>query len=136
MATTDFTLIDDGTEHRVAVVVEGGRVLLDADAIREGFGWDLKPQGLCRGDVCIPTRGRIADDGRVDLAAFADLLGRPLAVDAEAGAAYLGGSAGERGERLASLEAPDFTLPDLAGRRHSLSDYRGRKILLLAYASW
>ena len=32
--------------------------------------------------------------------------------------------------------APDFSLPDLAGRLHTLSDYRGKKVLLIAYASW
>ena len=39
----------------------------------------------------------------------------------------------------ASLEAvshPEFTLPDLDGTMHTLSDYRGQKILLVAYASW
>ena len=50
----------------------------------------------------------------------------------------LGGSASarERGERLASLEAPDFELPDLSGQLHRLSDQRGKKVLLIAYASW
>ena len=42
----------------------------------------------------------------------------------------------ERGRRLASLEAPDFTLPDLDGRLHSLSDHRGAKVFLVAYGSW
>jgi peroxiredoxin len=37
---------------------------------------------------------------------------------------------------MATLEAPDFTLPDLAGRMHTLSDHRGKKVLLIAYASW
>ena len=37
---------------------------------------------------------------------------------------------------LQSLEAPDFTLPDLDGRMHSLSQQRGKKVLLVAYASW
>ena len=32
--------------------------------------------------------------------------------------------------------APDFSLPDLSGRRHSLSGQRGKKALLIAYASW
>jgi hypothetical protein len=32
---------------------------------------------------------------------------------------------------------PDFTLPDLAtGRTVSLSDFRGRKVLLIHFASW
>ena len=35
-----------------------------------------------------------------------------------------------------SLEAPDFELPDIDGRRHKLSDYRGQRVLLLGWASW
>jgi hypothetical protein len=61
---------------------------------------------------------------------------RPLAVDHEEGAAYLGVSAAARAAQLASLHAPDFSLPDLAGRRHSLSEHRGKKVLLVAFASW
>jgi peroxiredoxin len=37
---------------------------------------------------------------------------------------------------LASLDAPDFTLPDLDGHLHSLAGHRGKKVLLVAYASW
>jgi len=48
----------------------------------------------------------------------------------------LGESAQARGEALRSLEAPDFTLPDLAGRPHSLSAHRGKKVLLVTWASW
>jgi len=44
--------------------------------------------------------------------------------------------ADEIGNRLRSLEAPDFTLPDLDGKLHSLSDYRGKKVLLMSWASW
>ena len=61
---------------------------------------------------------------------------RPLAVDREERVAYLGVSAAVRAARLASLAAPDFSLPDLTGRRHSLSEHRGKKVLLVAYASW
>ena len=32
--------------------------------------------------------------------------------------------------------APEFTLRNQDGEKVSLSDYRGRKVLLLAYASW
>lgn len=62
--------------------------------------------------------------------------GRPVALDEAEGAAYLGVSAAARGRQLASLEAPDFSLPDLDGRRHSLSDHRGKKVFLVAYGSW
>jgi peroxiredoxin len=37
---------------------------------------------------------------------------------------------------MASLQAPDFTLPDLTGEMHSLTDYRGQKIFMIAWASW
>jgi peroxiredoxin len=50
--------------------------------------------------------------------------------------ACLGVGAQTRRAALVSLEAPDFSLPDLAGRRHTLSEHRGRKVLLVAYASW
>jgi len=42
----------------------------------------------------------------------------------------------DRAAALDSGEAPDFTLPDLDGKLHSLSDHRGKKVLLIAYASW
>ena len=77
--------------------------------------------------------------GRPDgiaLAKRAEAAGRPVVVDLEEGAAFLGVSAQDRGKRLASLEAPDFTLPDLAGRSHSLAAQRGKKVFLVAYASW
>jgi hypothetical protein len=70
------------------------------------------------------------------LAKQAETSGRPVAVDLDERAAYFGISAAERAKALGSLEAPDFTLPDLDGRPHSLSAQRGKKVLLVAYASW
>jgi hypothetical protein len=71
-----------------------------------------------------------------DLAEVAARLDRPLAVDREEHAAFLGVSARTRAERLRSLQAPDFALPDLDGRLHTLGEHRGAKVFLVAYASW
>jgi hypothetical protein len=79
---------------------------------------------------------RAVPEGPAELTALAARLGRPLALDPEERAAYLGISASVRGERLRSREAPDFTLPDLAGRPHALRDHRGQKVFLVAYGSW
>jgi len=138
MPDASFTIIDGQETHAVAAAIRGDSVRIPPDALRSAFGWTLKPEGLCQGDVCIPVRDRdaLVDDDGIDLAGFADLLGRPLALDVEERAAALGTSSAERRRDLASLEAPDFTLPDLEGRLHSLSDHRGKKVLLIAYASW
>jgi hypothetical protein len=133
-----LTLIDDGRVIDVAARVSGDRVRLEPTDVAAALGWELKPEGLCRGGVCIPLRDApdVLDADGVDLAALARLLGRPLALDVDERAAYLGAAAAARAAQLASLEAPEFTLPDLSGRLHSLSDYRGEKVLLIAYASW
>ncbi|MBM4440808.1 MAG: hypothetical protein FJ027_10320 [Candidatus Rokubacteria bacterium] len=132
-----FTLIDDGTVHEIDATIEAGRVLLD-DAGLTALGWELHPDGLCRDGLCVPVPPGVSldVDGRVDLAALARVLDRPLALDLAERAAYLGVSARERARALSSLMAPDFALPDLAGRIHRLSEHRGKKILLVAYASW
>ena len=133
-----FELIDAGTPHPLDATLAGGQVFIPAADLERATGWALKPEGLCRDAVCVPVRDRAALVGAagVDLAGFAAALGRPLALDVAEGVAALGTAAADRSAALASLEAPDFSLPDLAGRRHTLSEHRGKKALLIAYASW
>jgi hypothetical protein len=138
MAEEDFTLIDHGRICETRATIDAVRVYLTPAAVHATLGWELKPQGLCKDDRCVPVRGRAAlvTDAGIDLAEFATLLSRPLAIDVDERVACLGASALDRSAQLASLDAPDFTLPDLNGRMHALSDYRGKKVLLVAYASW
>jgi hypothetical protein len=133
-----FTLIDDGSCLEVDAAVSDGRVSLSAEALESALGWTLESEGLCRGSVCVSVRDRgvLERDGRIDLAGFAEALGRPLAIDIDERAAALGASAIDRSARLESLEAPDFTLSDLEGREHTLSSHRGKKVLLIVYSSW
>lgn len=137
-AVADFTLLDEGRVWTGEAQLDGDALWLTPVALRAALGWELKPQGVCRDDVCIPASagGALVRDGRVGVHALAAALGRPLAMDAGTRTAYLGASSEERGRKLASLDAPDFALPDLAGTLHRLSDQRGRKVLLVAYASW
>ena len=134
---TTITILDAGRATEVRARIDGETVRLPADSVKAALGWDVEPDGLCRDGVCMPIpAGVTLDPNGVDLETLASVLGRPLAVDAAAHAACLGFSAAERAHTLASLRAPDFTLPDLDGRLHSLSDHRGKKIFLVAYASW
>ena len=133
-----FTILDGVRVTRVDASVDGDRVRIAAAAVHAQLGWELKPEGLCREGVCIPVRDRAAlgsEDG-LDLATLAELTDRPLALDLAEKCAALGSSHTSRAAALASLEAPDFELPDLHGQRHSLSEQRGKKVLLIAYASW
>lgn len=135
----DFTLLTDGEVASLDAVIDGERVLVDAGDLARTTGWTLKPEGLCRDALCVPLRDpsvATADRSRVDLAGFAAALQRPVALDIEESAAFLGVAAADRGEQLRGMQAPDFTLPDLSGRMHSLAEQRGKKVLLLAYASW
>ena len=138
MHKREFVLLDEGKVCSVAGAVDGDGVGLSPAALCDAVGWELEPQGLCKGGRCVAIDGEtdLANDAGVDLVGFARLLSRPLAMDVDEGVVCLGASAAERAAQLASLEAPNFTLPDLDGQLHSLSDYRGRKVLLVAYASW
>ena len=134
----EFTLIDGDRVVIVPATIAGESVRIAPESLRAATGWELKAEGLCKDDACVPVRDRaaLADASGVDLAAFARALDRPLALDVAERAAALGISAAERSARMATLEAPDFELADLAGRRHRLSHHRGKKVLLIAYASW
>lgn len=75
-------------------------------------------------------------DGDVNASACWRHMNRPV-LSSKSGAAWVfGRSAQERTAALKTLQAPDFTLPDLEGKPHSLSDYRGQKVFLGAWASW
>ena len=94
-------------------------------------GWELKPEGACRGEVCIPLPRPAA--GAVDLRETAPALRMPLVHDREAGLWALGPPAGAP---LADARAPDFTLPERGGGDFALSTLRGRKVAVVAWAPW
>jgi len=132
------TIVDGPDVSQVDGETTSTTVLLAPDALETATGWDLRPEGLCRGDVCVPRRdgdGLLVDD-RVDLAAFAALMQRPLAYDAGAAIAVLADAPGEHAAAFDARVAPVWTLPDLDGIPVSSSDFAGRKKLLVAWASW
>ena len=125
-------------------VAETNALWLETGELKRLAGWELKPEGICRGDLCVPIPPGVdakftsKRDGATHLnfTALADLMGKPWAGDSTHRVWYFGAEAAERGNALKSLRAPDFELPDLDGKMHRLSDYRGKKVFLLAWASW
>lgn len=140
MSTT--VIYGDKPSSVANATVDGDNLWLPLDELQTATGWELKPQGVCLGEICVPLpAGREneflrADGHQLNLAALAHQLGQPVVHDDAHKVWFFGEAAGARSNTLSSLQAPDFTLPDLDGRSHSLSDYRGKKILLTAWASW
>jgi hypothetical protein len=134
------TLLTESGEHEVTGEASIGDLWCSAHDAERATGWVAKPEGLCQGPVCVPLpAGRereLVDGGRINLAALWRHLGQPALHSARGHVWVLGRSARDRRAALASLEAPDFALPDPTGRVHRLSDYRGRKVLLVTWASW
>ena len=98
-------------------------------------GWDPKPQGLCRGEVCVPAPGARRDDGTVDVLAAARRLGMPVVRD-DLHAHTAIGPGSTTGRTLSTAAAPDPELIDRTGAPFRLSSLHGRKVLLVAWASY
>lgn len=94
MAPHPFVIIDRAESTVVSAHVDADGVRLPAEAVRAAIGWEVQPQGLCRGEACVPLPAGAGVDPR-------------------------------------GLE-----LTALAGALCRLRDQRGRKVMLVAYASW
>lgn len=134
---TRVTVLSDGVQHVDAISVDG-RVLIDAEVLSSVLGWELKPEGLCRDDVCVPVQNvdALFVGSQLDLAAAATALGRPAVTDPDAGLVAIALPSEQRARALEGLRAPSFTLTDLDAREHSLAEWHGLKKLLVAFASW
>ena len=98
--------------------------------------FELKPQGACRDDICIPIPANMTRGGYFNYSAFARKVGQTVVADASEGVWSLGEMQMLRGGFLKSRVAPDFAIPDRRGRTVHLSDFKGKKVLLVTWASW
>jgi peroxiredoxin len=120
----EYILLGENGEERLNLDAE-----LRAPLTEPVLGWVRKPHGWCRGDACVPA-ARVRDaetEQGVDVVAFAELTGKLAAIDHEERVIAFADAA----PSLTTGQAPDFTLD---GR--SLSDFRGRKVALVFWASW
>lgn len=141
------TVIYDSRATEIAAApatstADAGDLWVTLADLKRATGFVIKPQGVCRDELCFPIpRGRraafLSGQGSkrlFNLSEFARLLKQPVAHDGDVW--YFGPRAEEQNSFIKSLVAPDFKLPDMNGRQHSLSDFRGKKVLLLTWASW
>lgn len=128
-------VLTDNGEFEIDAGAASGLVIGAADLERV-TGWMLKREGLCKDELCVPFPGWQRVDGRFDVEAFWRKLGHPVLSDDAGETWVLGAGAEARLASLATLEAPDFELPDVDGKAHRLSELRGKKVFLATWASW
>jgi len=112
------------------------RLDLTDDEFARLTGWEIKPEGACRDEVCVPLPALSRDDaGRLDVSVVAERLGMPVAHDEAHGLWALGPRSGDR-KVLDSVRMPELVLPDFDGGAFDVASLRGKKVVLIAWASW
>lgn len=105
-------------------------------------GFALRRNQLCLEHTCVQAGPnsdvRISRSGQtwISMTEVARQLKQAVAVDAERSVWSFGEVPATRVGFLDSAMAPDFSLPNRQGQPVRLSDFRGKKVLLVTWASW
>jgi hypothetical protein len=74
----------------------GADPLVDSNQFAERTGWELKPEGACKGSVCVPMPDDVKSGDQLNVAVLAEKLGMPLLRD---GASDTGADPSRHGHR-------------------------------------
>lgn len=107
-------------------------------------GFELKPEGACIDDICVPVRQSensnifVTRNGQAwfNVTELAARLQQPVVADYDSGVFSFGAIPAQRASFFNKAIAPNFKLRDVAGSEVELSDFKGKKIMLLTWASW
>jgi hypothetical protein len=112
------------------------RLDLTAEEFEQTTGWEIKPEGVCKEELCVLLPPLEPDsEGRIDVTVVAERLGMPIAHDESHGIWALGPRSGDR-RVLESARMPDLVLRDFDGDVFDTASLRGSKVVLIAWASW
>jgi len=156
VAALAFSLFLASPSHAIDIVV-GGEVIeiektlpdvQDLWVSPEDFtrinGFELKPQGACYKDMCVPVKQDadnelfVKRDGQswLNVSKFASKVQQAFVSDQESKVWSFGMVPSSRKSFLDSAIAPDFELKGRDGDLVKLSDFRGKKVLIITWASW
>src|SRR5262245_24674772 len=89
---------------------------VDRDAFAARTGWQIKSEGACKAEVCVPLPDdAFAGDDALDARVLADRLGMPLVADEAHGIWALGPETAVTGRALTTATAPELELPAVDG---------------------
>lgn len=103
-------------------------------SFEQGTGWALRPEGACRGELCVPLPDGALRGEDVDVDRVAAQLGMPIV--RHSGALASLGPATTGGNALATAQAPELILPDLEGHDFDLASLRGQKVVVVAWSPY
>ncbi len=124
--------------------IEAADLWITPDDLKRVNDFELKPSGACLDEICIPVN-HSGDDALIrvsenttwfNLTGFARKIDQAFVVDTASRVWSFGEITAVRGSYFNDGIAPEFALPDRTGKQVSLSDFRGKKVLLLTWASW
>jgi peroxiredoxin len=139
------TVIQSGTVTTLSKSLPDANDLwVVAEDIPKINGFVLKPEGMCRDDICIPLRQDEDSDlllsrsGQkwLSLTQFARNLQQAYARDLATDTWSFGEIPLTRDRFLHAAMAPDFEMKDRNGKSVRLADFRGKKVMLVTWASW
>ena len=134
------TVLYQGKAVTLSETGSGDGLLIRPDDLTRVNGFELKPEGACYEDMCIPMNEEllVEQDGNqwFDLAAFADLLGQPYVADREASVWSFAEIPAKREKMMVNAMAPEFEVTDRQGNVIRLADFKGKKALIVTWSSW
>jgi hypothetical protein len=134
------TVLYGGTTTTLSETGQGAGLLIRPEDLTRINGFELKPEGACYEDVCVPLPKAILierDGARwFDLTAFADLIGQPYVADLEARVWSFGEIPAKRERMMVDAMAPDFEVKDRQGKVVRMADLKGKKALIVTWSSW
>lgn len=134
------TVLYQGRTITLSETGPGDSLLIRPEDLPRINGFELKPQGACYQDLCIPLNDQLlkSHDGTqwFDLTAFADLLEQPWVADQAASVWSFGEVPAKRENMLVNGMAPEFEVTDRSGNVVTLADLKGKKALIVTWSSW
>ena len=105
-------------------------------------GFVVKPEGACLDEICIPLTDasglsvqRLGQQW-INVTGLAQKLNQPYAYDGDKKVWSFAPIPAKHESYLNTAIAPDFELKDREGKTVRLSDFKGKKVLLMTWASW
>lgn len=134
------TVLYQGKAVTLSETFKGDGLLIRPDDLSRVNGFELKPEGACFKDICIPMNDDllVEQDGRqwFDLVAFADLLGQPYVADKQSRVWSFAEIPAKREGMLVNAMAPEFEVKDRQGKVVRMADFKGKKALIVTWSSW